>query len=93
VLALPADVKASEFEVTASGATLTLTTTGRAAQTAGGKAISPVAVPIVVEFLNGSGAVVATQDAEVPALKAGASQDVKVAGQGSGISAWRYKRK
>jgi tetratricopeptide (TPR) repeat protein len=93
VLALPADVKASEFSATGSGATLTLTATGRAAQTPTGKAIPPVAVPIVVEFLGGTGTVVATQEAQVPALAAGASQEVKVAGQGSGITAWRYKRK
>ena len=34
-----------------------------------------------------------TQDAQVPALAAGASQEIKVAGQGAGIAAWRYKRK
>jgi hypothetical protein len=50
-------------------------------------------MPIVVEFLGGTGAVVATQDAQVPALAPGASQEIKVAGQGSGITAWRYKRK
>jgi tetratricopeptide (TPR) repeat protein len=93
VLALPADVKASEFSATGSGATLTLKATGRAAQTPTGKAIPPVAVPIVVEFLGGTGTVVTTQEAQVPALAAGASQEVKVAGQGSGITAWRYKRK
>jgi tetratricopeptide (TPR) repeat protein len=93
VLALPADVKASDFNATGSGANLTLTATGRAAQTPTGKAIPAVAVPIVVEFLGGNGAVVATQEAQVPALAAGASQEVKVAGQGSGITAWRYKRK
>lgn len=93
VLALPADVKASDFSATGSGANLTLTVTGRAAQTAAGKAIPATAVPIVVEFLGGTGAVVATQEAQVPALAAGASQEVKVAGQGSGITAWRYKRK
>jgi tetratricopeptide (TPR) repeat protein len=93
VLALPADVKASEFSATGSGASLTLTCTGRAAQTPTGKAIPPAAVPIVVEFLGGTGAVVATQEAQVPALAPGASQEVKVAGQGSGITAWRYKRK
>jgi tetratricopeptide (TPR) repeat protein len=93
VLALPADVKASDFTATGSGANLTLTATGRAAQTAAGKAIPAVAVPIVIEFLAGSGTVVATQEAQVPALAAGASQEVKVAGQGSGITAWRYKRK
>lgn len=93
VLALPADVKASEFSATGSGAALTLTATGRAAQTPTGKTIAPVAIPIVVEFLSGTGAVVTTQDAQVPALAAGSSQEVKVAGQGSGITAWRYKRK
>jgi tetratricopeptide (TPR) repeat protein len=93
VLALPTDVKASDFSATGSGGTLTLTATGRAAQTPSGKAIPAVAVPIVVEFLSGTGAVVATQEAQVPALAVGASQEIKVAGQGSGITAWRYKRK
>jgi tetratricopeptide (TPR) repeat protein len=93
VLALPADVKASAFSATGSGASLTLTATGRAAQTPAGKALPAVAVPIVVEFLDGAGTVVGSQDAQVPALAAGASQEVKVAGQGSGITAWRYKRK
>jgi len=93
VLALPADVKASDFGATGSGANLTLTATGRAAQTAAGKPIPAVAIPIVVEFLGGTGTVVATQEAQVPALAAGATQEVKVAGQGSGITAWRYKRK
>ena len=93
VLALPVDVKASEFSATGAGATLTLSATGRSAQTAAGKPIAPAAVPITVEFLSGTGSVVATQDATVPQLAAGASQDVKVAGQGAGIAAWRYKRK
>jgi hypothetical protein len=30
---------------------------------------------------------------EVPALKAGATQDVKAAGQGQGIAGYRYKQK
>jgi tetratricopeptide (TPR) repeat protein len=93
VLALPADVKASDFEATASGANLTLTATGRAAQTPTGKTIPAAAIPIVVEFLGGTGTVVATQESQVPPLAAGASQEIKIAGQGSGIAAWRYKRK
>jgi tetratricopeptide (TPR) repeat protein len=93
VLALPADVKAGNFSTTGTGATLTLTATGRAAQTPAGKPIAPAAVPITVEFLNATGQVVASQDAQVPQLAAGASQEVKVDGQGSGITAWRYKRK
>ncbi len=93
VLALPVDVKASDFTPTGSGATLALTATGRAAQTVAGKPIAPVPVAITVEFLNATGGVVGTQDAQIPQLATGASQDVKVAGQGAGITAWRYKRK
>ena len=93
VLALPADVKASDFAATGAGATLTLSATGRAAQTPSGKPIAPAPIPIVVEFLDASGGVVASQEAQIPQLATGASQDVKVAGQGSGITAWRYKRK
>jgi tetratricopeptide (TPR) repeat protein len=93
VLALPADVKMTDFSTTGTGATLSLSATGRAAQTSAGKPIAPAAVPITVEFLNATGQVVASQDAQVPPLAAGASQEVKVAAQGSGITAWRYKRK
>jgi len=93
VLALPVDVKVTEFAPTGTGATLTMSATGRSAQTPSGKPIAPVAVPVVVEFLNTTGGVVATQEAQVPALAAGATQEVKVTGEGSGIAAWRYKRK
>jgi tetratricopeptide (TPR) repeat protein len=93
VLALPVDVKSSGFSTSANGASLTLTATGRSAQTPSGKPIAPVAVPITVEFLNASGGVVASQDTQIPALASGATQEVKVDGQGAGITAWRYKRK
>jgi hypothetical protein len=93
VLALPANVKASAFTPSASGASLTLAATGREAQTPAGKPIAPVAVPITVEFLSAAGQPVATQQATIPAVASGASQDVKVDGQGAGIVAWRYKRK
>jgi tetratricopeptide (TPR) repeat protein len=93
VLALPVDVKASDFSVTGSGATLTLSATGRAPQTPSGKPLPTAPVPIVVEFLNGTGGVVASQEAQVPKLAAGSSQDIKVTAQGAGITGWRYKRK
>jgi tetratricopeptide (TPR) repeat protein len=93
VLALPVDVKASDFSPTGSGATLTLSATGRSPQTTAGKPIATAAVPITVEFLNATGQVVNTQEAVLPKLAAGASQEVKVTGQGAGITAWRYKRK
>jgi tetratricopeptide (TPR) repeat protein len=93
VLALPVDLKVTEFTPTGNGATLTMTATGRAAQTASGKPIPAAPVGLVVEFLDAKGGVAATQEAQIPALKAGASQEVKVTGQGAGISAWRYKKK
>lgn len=93
VLALPVDVKVTDFTPTGSSATLTMTATGRAAQTPSGKPIPAAPVGLVVEFLDAKGGVVATQEAQIPALKAGVSQEVKVTGQGAGISAWRYKQK
>jgi tetratricopeptide (TPR) repeat protein len=93
VLALPANVRAANFAAAGNGASLTLTATGRAAQTPAGKPIAPAAVPITVEFINAGGQPVASQDAQIPAVADGASQEVKVDAQGAGIAAWRYKRK
>jgi tetratricopeptide (TPR) repeat protein len=93
VLALPIDLKVNEFAPTASGASLAATATGRAAQTAAGKPIPPKPVTLTFEFLNASGGVVGSQDVQVPALQAGATQDVKAAGQGQGIAGYRYKQK
>jgi tetratricopeptide (TPR) repeat protein len=93
VLALPVDVKVTNFAATGSGATWSATATGRTAQTASGKAIPPKPVALAVEFLDASGTVVSTQDAAIPALQPGAAHELKVAGQGAGIEAWRYKQK
>jgi hypothetical protein len=49
-------------------------------------------VPIVVEFPTPQ-AGRRRSEAQIPQLAAGAAQDVKVAAQGGGIAAWRYKRK
>jgi tetratricopeptide (TPR) repeat protein len=93
VLALPVDVKVADFATAAGGATWTATATGRQAQTAAGKPIPPAAVAITVEFLDAKGTPVGSQDVQVPALEAGKTQELKAAGQGAGIAAWRYKRK
>ena len=93
VLALPVDVKVNDFTPTGNSATLSMTATGRPAQTPSGKPIAPVPVGLVVEFLDAKGGVVAPSEAQIPALKPGASQEVKVTGQGAGIAAWRYKKK
>jgi tetratricopeptide (TPR) repeat protein len=93
VLALPVDVKVTQFAPTASGASLTATATGRQAQTAGGKAIPPAPLTLTFEFVNATGGVVGSQDVQVPALKAGATQELKAAAQGQGIVGYRYKQK
>jgi tetratricopeptide (TPR) repeat protein len=93
VLALPVDVKVTDFSPGASNATLTGTATGREAQTPSGKPIPPAPVTLAVEFLDAKGAVVGSQDVTVPALAAGKSQEIKATAQGGGIAAWRYKRK
>ena len=93
VLAMPVDIKVNDLATTPQGATWTATATGRAATTATGKAIPAAPVALTVEFLDAKGTVVGTADAQVPALEAGASQEVKAAGQGAGITAWRYKKK
>ncbi len=93
VLALPIDVKVTELSPNAGGATLAATATGRDAQTPSGKPVPPAPVTLAFEFLDASGKPVATQETQVPALKAGATQDIKLTAQGAGITAWRYKRK
>lgn len=93
VLALPADVKITEFTSNPGGAALAATATGREAQTPAGKPIPAAPVGVVFEFLDARGGVVTTQEAQVPALAAGATHDVKLTAQGAGITAWRYKRK
>jgi thioredoxin-like negative regulator of GroEL len=92
VLALPVDVRVTDFNPGTGNATLTATVTGRQAQTPSGKPIPPAPVALAVEFLDSKGAVVGTQEIQVPVLQAGKSHDVKATAQGSGIAAWRYKR-
>ncbi len=93
VLAMPVDVKVTDFTPGPSDAKLTGTATGREAQTPAGKPIPPAPVTIVVEFLDAKGTVVGSQDVALPALAAGKSQDITAAAKGAGIVAWRYKQK
>ena len=93
VLALPVDIRVTDFSTGANAANWTATATGREAQTPTGKAIPPAPVAIAVEFLDAKGTVVGSQDVQVPALPAGKTQELKATAQGSGIAAWRYKQK
>ncbi|MBA2627487.1 MAG: hypothetical protein H0U85_05700, partial [Gemmatimonadales bacterium] len=76
-----------------AGVSLTATATGRAATDEKMKPIAPRAVPLVFEFVNKDGAVVATQEATVPALKKGETFQLKLEVQGQGVIGWRYHAK
>lgn len=93
LLALPITVSVKQFAPTANGATISGTATGREAQTAQGKPIAPAPITLVFEFLDSKGGVVANQEVQIPALKAGESHPIEVKAEGAGIAAWRYKRK
>jgi tetratricopeptide (TPR) repeat protein len=93
LIGMPTTIKVTQFAPTAEGATITGTATGREAQTAQGKPVTAKPYTLVFEFLDGKGAVLANQEAQVPALKSGESQPVSVTAQGAGITAWRYKQK
>jgi hypothetical protein len=90
---MPTTIKVTQFAPTAAGATITGTATGREAETARGKPVTPKPYALVFEFLDDKGAVVANQEVQVPALKPGESQPVEAKAEGSGIAAWRYKQK
>ena len=93
VLALPVDVRVTDFSTGGNTATLTGTATGREAQTAAGKPIPPAPLALAVEFLDAKGGVVGSQDVQVPALEPGKSHEIKATAQGGGIVGWRYTRK
>jgi tetratricopeptide (TPR) repeat protein len=93
VLALPVDVRVTDFATAAGGASLTATATGREAQTAAGKPIPAAPIALTVEFIDAKGTAVGSQDVQIPPLGAGKTQEIKAAAQGAGIAAWRYKRK
>ncbi|HXE58286.1 MAG TPA: tetratricopeptide repeat protein [Gemmatimonadales bacterium] len=83
--ALPFGVKVNAFNVTAGGANLAATATGRKQTKA--------PVTLTFEFLTAEGQVVATRDVTVEPPAPGATTDLSVEAQGSGIAAWRYRRK
>ena len=93
VLALPVDVRVTDFAAAANAANWTATATGRDAQTPAGKPIPAKAAVLAVEFLDAKGTAVGSQDVQVPALAAGKTQELKATAQGAGIVAWRYKQK
>jgi tetratricopeptide (TPR) repeat protein len=93
LLAMPVAIEVSSFGVTGDKATWTATATGRDAMTASGEMKPPAATTLVVEFLDGKGGVVASQEVVVNALPTGQTQALSASGTGAGIQAWRYRPK
>jgi tetratricopeptide (TPR) repeat protein len=92
IFGLGVDVAIQGFTVSADTVTVTGTATGRAAQTAKGKAIPPAATALEFEFLDGKGNVVDSASAQIPALKPSVSAPVSIRTVGKGIVGWRYRR-
>ncbi|HEV2290990.1 MAG TPA: tetratricopeptide repeat protein [Gemmatimonadales bacterium] len=92
LLGMTVSLESVAFTPTDSGATLKLSAVGRPGADVRGNPLKSAAVPIVVEFLDGSGAVVASQAAVAPALAPDASQEVTVSASGKGIKGWRYRK-
>jgi tetratricopeptide (TPR) repeat protein len=91
--ALLVNVEVQSFKLSADGATLEAKVTGREARDESNKVIPAKPLTLAVEFLGADGSVIAATDGQVPALKAGESQNLSVAGKGANIRAWRYKVK
>jgi tetratricopeptide (TPR) repeat protein len=91
--AQPVNLEVESLKLGSDEATLAGKVTGREPRDEANKVLPPKPVNLTVEFLGADGAVVASQDLTIPALKPGESQPFSVTGKGSGIKAWRYKVK
>ena len=93
LVSLPVQVDVTGFRMGASSATFSAVATGREASDAQGRALKPMPVTIIVEYVNEQGAVVASEEVSVPELLPGKTHDIQSQVTGSGITGWRYKRK
>jgi tetratricopeptide (TPR) repeat protein len=91
--ALPISLSSVTATPSGGGVALTATVTGRAAKDDKMKPIAPAPMTLVFEFLNAQGAVVAEQEASIPALKPGEQFQLKLEVQGQGVTSWRYHKK
>jgi tetratricopeptide (TPR) repeat protein len=91
--ALPVKLETKKIAISPTDIKIGLEATGRDARDAKDAPVKAAAVNLTFELLGADGNVVATQDVTVPALAAGATQEVTVAAQANGINGWRYKLK
>lgn len=90
---LPTNITVNSFSAKKGGARLVGTATGREALDVTGKVVPPAAVTLVWEFLDVTGAVVATKEVMVPALQPSVKNEFTVDVTGDGIVVWRYHHK
>ncbi len=91
--ALPVSVTVDTFLVNDAGARLTGTVTGRQARTADGRPIKAVAVTLVFELVDSTGAAVATKEFALPVLAKDATRQIRLEAATPSAVGWRYRRK
>jgi len=89
--ALLVKLEADGIKRTADAATFTATATGREARDENNKLLEARPLTLTLEFLGDGGAVVATKEVTIPALKVGETAPVSATGTGADIKAWRYR--
>jgi hypothetical protein len=67
--------------------------TGREAVNPAGDPIPASPLSLVVEFLDGSGQVIGSEELSLPALEPGTDHELRVRAEGPNIESWRYRRK
>jgi tetratricopeptide (TPR) repeat protein len=90
---MPFTIEITSFSLNAQRAILSADAVGRSPTDAAGKPIKTEPQTLVVEFVNLSGAPVATKEITVPVLKDGERHTIRLEGAGQGIMGWRYKAK
>jgi tetratricopeptide (TPR) repeat protein len=90
--AMPVALENVKVQLTATGATVTGTATGRNA-TRNGAAIAAAPTTVVFEFLAADGSPVTTAEVVIPVLMAGLPSPVTASATGQGIVGWKYRVK
>jgi tetratricopeptide (TPR) repeat protein len=93
LVGLPFSVEITGFQMGTTRARLLAEATGRSPMDAEGKAIKPVPMSLVFEFLDSKGAVVGTKEVLIPVLTNGQKQPIDLDIRGADIVAWRYRPK
>jgi len=93
LVGLPVNIEMQSFGPTKNGARLVGSAIGREPMNATGEAIPKTAFTLVIEFVDASGQVVDSKDAQIPVIEAGADHQISVEAKGANITGWRYRKK